>query len=78
VRVTPVAQKDGDKPVLSGRQQTLKVAVQRKLGKVLTEELEWSEVKLPLGDEDETTLRFERAQVAAPWLQIGLAPQKKS
>lgn len=78
VRVKPLARKDGEKPVLSGRQQTLRVAVERKLAKVLTGELEWAEVKMPLGDEDETTLRLERAQVVAPWLQIGLTPQTKS
>lgn len=79
VRVTPIVRTDGDRPVISGRQQTLRLAVQRKLAKVLTAELEFSGVTLPLADgEQETTLRLERAQLTAPWLQIALAPESDS
>jgi hypothetical protein len=77
VRVRPRAADGEDKPTISGRQQTLRVAVERKLAKVLTEELQWDDVKLPLGEDDDTTLRLERVQLAAQWLQIGLAPQEK-
>jgi hypothetical protein len=78
LRVTPVVRREGGAPVVSGRQQTLRIAVQRKLAKVLTEELIWSDVKLPLSQDEETKLHLERAQVVAPWLQVGLRPESKS
>lgn len=75
VRVRPAATGPGEKPRISGRQQTLRVAVERKLSKVLTAELLWPEVAVPLSEGDETTMRLERAQVEATWLQIGLSQQ---
>ena len=79
VRVTPIVRTDGKRPVISGRQQTLRLAVQRKLAKVLTAELEFSGVAMPLADdEEETKMRLERAQLVAPWLQIGLSPESES
>jgi hypothetical protein len=78
LRVTPIAQSQGGEPKISGRQQTLRLAVERKLGKVLTEELQWSDVAMPLSTDDKNTLRIERAQVVAPWLQVGLTQHTKS
>lgn len=78
LRVTPIVRREGGEPVVSGRQQTLRIAVQRKLAKVLTEELIWSDVKLPLSQDEETKLHIERVQVVAPWLQVGLRPESKS
>ncbi len=77
LRVTPLTGKDedGEKPKISGRQQTLKLAVQRKLGKVLTAELAAAGVKLPLAEGEPSALRMERARVVGSWLQIGLAPE---
>lgn len=62
-----------DKPAeISGRQQTLRVAVQRKLNRALAETYVWSSPKLPIDDSTETTLRVEAAQVAGGWLQVAL------
>ncbi len=71
LRVAPLASRDGSAPKISGRQQTLRLAVQRKLEKVLTEELSLGDVELPVADQ--TPLRAERVQLSGPWLQIGLS-----
>ncbi|MEX0679059.1 MAG: hypothetical protein WD063_18440 [Pirellulales bacterium] len=78
LRVTPIVSSEGNAPLISGRQQTLRLAVERKLAKVLSAELLFSGAALPLSRDEKTTLRLERAQVVAPWLQIGLAPESKS
>jgi len=49
--------------------------VQRKLGKVLAEELVWSSFALPLSKERNATLHVLRAQLVAPWLQLALTPR---
>jgi hypothetical protein len=74
VRVTPLAAAGEIAPKISGRQQTLRWGVERKLAKGLTEELPCSDVKLPLAGGEETTLRVERARLEGPWLQLGLSP----
>jgi hypothetical protein len=78
VRVAPRSLGEGQAPVISGRQQTLRLAVERRLAKVLTEELLFSNASLPLTGDKETSVRLERARIAGPWLQIGMAPEKKS
>jgi hypothetical protein len=75
VRVTPLASGEGAAPKISGRQQTLRLAVERKLAKVLTAELEGSAVKLPLSAGHESVLRVERLQLNGPWLQMALSPE---
>jgi len=77
VRATPLATAEGHAPKLSGRQQTLKLAVERKLAKVLTPELEGNEVKLPLTG-GEVTMQAEFARLNGSWLQIGLARKSPS
>jgi len=78
VRVSPLATGDGEAPKTSGRQQTLRLAVERKLAKVLTAELEGGEVKLPFSPEDESALRVERVQLKGPWLQMALEPVSRA
>ncbi len=74
VRVSPLATSEGEAPKISGRQQTLRLAVERKLAKVLTSELEGGEVKLPFSSEESTELRVEKVQLNGPWLQLALDP----
>ncbi len=78
VRVRPLASGDGNAPVVSGRQQTLRLAVERKLAKVLTPELEGTDIRLPLTGDEQTTLRVESVQLVGAWLQLGLVPQPAS
>jgi hypothetical protein len=73
LRVAPLARSEGEPPVISGRQQTLRLAVQRKLEKVLADELQWSGSSLPLPGDEETVLELRRARLAGPWLQLGLS-----
>ncbi len=62
-----------DKPAeISGRQQTLRVAVQRKLNRALAETYLWASPKLPIDESTETTMHVEAAQVAGGWLQVAL------
>jgi hypothetical protein len=78
VRVAPRARSEGETPVISGRQQTLRLAVERKLARVLTDELIFSKAALPLAGEKQTPLRLERARIAGSWLQVGMSPEPKS
>ncbi|REK19510.1 MAG: hypothetical protein DWQ37_00055 [Planctomycetota bacterium] len=78
LRVTPMATNDNDAPRISGRQQTLKLAVQRKLEKVLTDELKWSDSSLPLPGDSEAVLQLKRARLEGPWLQLGLDSSTES
>ena len=73
VRVSPLATGEGEAPKISGRQQTLRLAVERKLAKVFTAELEGNDVKLPLSTGEETTLRVDSVQLQGPWLQLALS-----
>jgi hypothetical protein len=74
VRVKPLATADGTPRKTSGRQQTLRLAVERKLSKVLTAELRGTEVKLPLAGETESRLTLKGAKITENWLQLALAP----
>jgi hypothetical protein len=74
VRVKSLANADGVAPKVSGRQQTLRLAVERKLAKVLTAELAAAEVKLPLAGDTETKLGVKAAKVSGTWLQLALTP----
>jgi len=78
LRVMPAAKEGDDGPKLSGRQQTLKLAVQRKLSRVLSEELVAGDVKLPMTGDAETALVVKDARVTGPWLQMGLSPKERS
>ncbi len=80
LRVTPLAgnEDEGQPTRMSGRQQTLRLAVQRKLGKVLSEELTAASIDLPLAGEKQTALRVEQARMVGPWLQLGLSPAPES
>jgi hypothetical protein len=77
VRVTPLATAEGA-PKISGRQQTLRLAVERKLSKVLSSEIQGEPLKLPLGEDGERRLRVENLRLAGEWLQLGLAPEAGS
>ena len=68
LRVSPRG--DGETGI-SGRQQTLKLAVQRKLGRVLAAELAWGGT--PLADK-KSALQLVQAQIGDGWLQLGLTP----
>ncbi len=74
VKVMPLATADGA-PKLSGRQQTLRLAVERKLSKVLSSEIAAEPVTLPISKDDERPLRVENVRLAGEWLQMGLAPE---
>jgi hypothetical protein len=52
----------------------LRLAVERKLSKVLTAELRGTEVKLPLAGETESRLTLKGAKITENWLQLALAP----
>lgn len=77
VKVTPSATADGA-PKLSGRQQTLRLAVERRLSKVLSAEIAAEPVKFPISEDDERPLRVENVRLAGEWLQIGLGPEPSS
>ncbi len=70
--VEPVAKKTGDGQTISGRQQTLQIAVRRRLNKVLTEKLPWP--KLPVAEDENasTGLRTRSVLVDRGWLQMAL------
>ena len=74
VKVTPLATADGA-PRLSGRQQTLRLAVERKLSRVLSAEIAGEPLKLPISADEERPLRVENVRLAGEWLQLGLAPE---
>jgi hypothetical protein len=72
------AKVEGDDGPLTGRQQTLRVGAQRKLDRVLGEELVWSRIRLPLAAGKPQ--RFEVAELLADknWLQMGLKQDSTS
>jgi hypothetical protein len=78
VRVTPRATADDQAPKVSGRQQTLRLGVERKLSKVMTAELEGEDVRLPLAGERETRMHVNEARLVGDWLQLGLSPEDES
>ena len=61
---------------MSGRQQTLRLAVQRRLGKVFAEELLWPRFALPGATTERSKLRVERVTADGGWLQLALAPDR--
>ncbi|HEY1601605.1 MAG TPA: hypothetical protein VGG64_18540 [Pirellulales bacterium] len=66
---------EGEQPkAVSGRQQTLKLAVQRRLGRVLTEELRWPAIVLPDWIDRGAKLRVDAVSADAGWLQMALKP----
>jgi hypothetical protein len=73
LRVRPLSV-DGA-PAISGRQQTLRLAVQRKLNKAFAPELLWGGLTLPSSSKDAPRLAIERAQVDGGWLQLSLRRQ---
>jgi hypothetical protein len=75
VRVKPVAA-PGEGGI-SGRQQTLRSAVQRKLNKALAAEFVWAGPSLSAGEAESRRLRIQKAHVDAGWLQVALAPDSK-
>jgi hypothetical protein len=72
VRVKPIVQGEGGQQTLSGRQQTLRLAVQRKMNKALAEEFLWAAPALPSSEKEPRRLRVGRAMVDGGWLQIAL------
>jgi hypothetical protein len=73
VRVTPRATDRGeDGPRVSGRQQTLRLAVERKLASVFPEQLENTDIELPLAGDRPPALRIEQVRIEGPWLQLVL------
>ena len=77
LQVRPRAQADGEQASLSGRQQTLRLAVQRKLNKALADTFIWSSPAPPVGSKDQSKLRIGRAQVDGGWLQIALTREAR-
>jgi hypothetical protein len=73
VRVRPLATAEGAAK-LSGRQQTLRLAVERKLSRVLASEIENDPVKLPISAEDRRPLQVKHVRLVGEWLQLGLEP----
>jgi hypothetical protein len=70
LRVIPISSGNGEAPVQSGRQQTLRLALQRRLERWFTDELGWSDATLPLPGEDDTVLHLRQARLAGPWLEL--------
>ncbi len=75
VRVKPVSQ-TGEPATVSGRQQTLRLAVQRKLNKALAEEFLWPGLQWPSADDKDARLSVGRVQASGGWLQMSLHKQK--
>jgi len=76
LRVRPLATHEGEQPALSGRQQTLRLAAQRKLNKAFASTFTWPAPKLPLGSGEPVKMRIDKSQVDDGWLQISLAREK--
>ena len=76
LRVRPLATHEGEQPVLSGRQQTLRLAAERKLNKAFASTFIWPAPKLPLGSGEPAKMRIDKAQVDDGWLQISLAREQ--
>ena len=76
LRVKPLPQGDDGAKTMSGRQQTLRLAVQRRLGKVFAEELLWPRFALPGATTERSKLRVERVTADGGWLQLALAPDR--
>ena len=74
LRVKPLPQGDDGAKTMSGRQQTLRLAVQRRLGKVFAEELLWPRFALPGATTERSKLRVERVTADGGWLQLVLCP----
>jgi hypothetical protein len=74
LRVKPLAVEGEQPKAISGRQQTLKLAVQRRLGRVLTEELRWPAIALPDWIDRGAKLRVDAVSADAGWLQMALKP----
>jgi hypothetical protein len=68
VRVRGSAEASGGRT--SGRQQTLRLAVERKLNKALPVELVWAAPKLPMTDSARQALAVRSAVADDGWLQI--------
>lgn len=68
VRVRGSAEATGGRT--SGRQQTLRLAVERKLNKALPAELAWAAPKLPMTDSSRPALAIRSAIADDGWLQI--------
>ena len=75
VRVKPVSENGTAPTAVSGRQQTLRLAVQRKLNRTLAEEFVWSGFKWPSGDKEDARLSVGRVQCGGGWLQMSLRKQ---
>jgi hypothetical protein len=80
VRVRPLAAPGDESPELSGRQQTLRLAVQRKLNRALAETYTWAGPALPLDGNQDDTLRIQSARADQDWLQLALnrAPARRA
>ncbi|MGD9721283.1 MAG: hypothetical protein AB7O59_08745 [Pirellulales bacterium] len=72
LRVRPLAERGETPATLSGRQQTLRLAVQRKLNKALAETYIWSSPGLPGAPKEQPKLRIQSAQVDNGWLRLAL------
>jgi hypothetical protein len=74
VVVRPRVEGEGTLP-LSGRKQTLRLAVQRKLNKALPNEVVWTMPELPLTGGDQPKLHVRNATADRGWLQIAFSRQ---
>lgn len=72
VQVTSLARGDENGQPTGGRNQTLRLAAQRKLNKALPEKFVWSARALESPATDAPKLRVRRAQAEAGWLQLAL------
>ena len=72
LRVRPPAEANREPSATSGRQQTLRLAVQRKLNKAFADTYVWPGPTLPISSDSLAKLRIERAQVEGGWFQLAL------
>jgi hypothetical protein len=78
LRVRPWNADENQPAEISGRQQTLRVAVQRKLNRALNDTYLWASPEFPFDEAKPTKMQIEAAQVDGGWLQVALknAPAK--
>ncbi len=74
--VTPTASPDGERKPLTGRQRTLRTIAQRQFEQVLSEEIVWSGMAMPVSSKSSAPkLRVYKAQASGGWLQVALSSE---
>jgi hypothetical protein len=78
--VMPTAHADGTTQRLTGRQRTLRIMAQRQFDQMLSQEVVWSGMELPVASAQSASaqsasppvMRVNKAQATDGWLQVGL------